>query len=132
MTSVSIESFKEVRMITGVGVDLIEINRVVQACQNENFLTRYFTVHEIELIKTDYTMAADNFAVKEAVAKVLGTGFRGFAPIDIEVLRNHYGKPYVNLYGGAAELAKTQGNLIIHVSISNTKDYANAFAVGEA
>ena len=119
-------------MITGIGVDLIEVNRVVRACQKDSFLRRCYTIREIELIKPDLKKAADNFAVKEAVAKMLGTGFRGFTPIDIEVLRNSDGKPYVELYGKAAELAIQQGIAIIHVSISNTKDYANAFVVGEA
>ncbi len=119
-------------MITGIGVDLIEINRVVQAYRKETFQKRYFTALEIELIRQDLKKAADNFAVKEAVSKMLGTGFRTFFPIDIEVLRNSEGKPYVNLYGAAAELAKAQGVSNIHVSISNTKDYANAFVVGEA
>lgn len=119
-------------MVTGIGVDLVEINRVVQACQKESFKQRYFTKPEIELMNTDQKKAADNFAVKEAVAKMLGTGFRGFTPIDIEVLRNEVGKPYVNLYGKAAELARQQGVVKIHVSISNTKEFANAFVVGEA
>lgn len=119
-------------MVTGIGVDLIEISRVVQACRKESFIRRYFTKQEIELITADQRKAADNFAVKEAVAKMLGTGFRGFTPIDIEVLRNETGKPYVNLYGKAAELARQQGVTRVHVSISNTKEFANAFAVGEA
>ncbi|MDD3173838.1 MAG: holo-ACP synthase [Herbinix sp.] len=118
-------------MITGIGVDLIEINRVVKACQKEHFLKRYYTEQELELINLDVKKAADNFAVKEAVSKMLGTGFRGFTPKDIEVLRNLEGKPYVNLYGCAAELAKQLGTTVIHVSISNTKDYANAFVIGE-
>lgn len=119
-------------MITGIGVDLIEINRVVQAYQKEGFKLRYYTQAEIDFIQREYRRAADNFAVKEAVAKMLGTGFRSFTPIDIEVLRNQDGKPYVNLYGKAAELAKSQGVNHIHVSLTNTKDYANAFVIGEA
>jgi len=119
-------------MITGIGVDLIEISRVVSACSKDSFLSRYFTDKEIELIKKDMKKAADNFAVKEAVSKMLGTGFSGFMPIDIEVLRNKDGKPYVNLYGKASELAKQQSTQRIHVSITNTKDYANAFVVGES
>ena len=118
-------------MITGIGVDLIEISRVVQACQKDSFRLRCFTEAELELIGADRKKAADNFAVKEAVAKMFGTGFRGFQLKDIEVLRNAEGKPYVNLYGGAQELAKVQGVTTIHVSISNTKDYANAFVIGE-
>ncbi|NLC18687.1 MAG: holo-ACP synthase [Clostridiales bacterium] len=119
-------------MITGIGVDLIEVSRVVKACEKEGFLTRCFTEKERDLIKSNIKMAADNFAVKEAVAKMLGTGFSGFGPIDIEVLRDEAGKPYVNLFGKAARLANEQGVSKIHVSISNTKEYANAFAVGES
>jgi holo-[acyl-carrier protein] synthase len=118
-------------MITGIGVDLIEIERVTKACQKESFLTRYFTEAEQKLIKEDIRKAADNFAVKEAVAKMLGTGFRTFFPIDVEVLRTKEGAPYVNLYGKAEELAGKQRVTKIHVSITNTKDYANAFVVAE-
>jgi holo-[acyl-carrier protein] synthase len=88
-------------------------------------------VHEIEIIRKDIKKAADNFAVKEAVAKMFGTGFRKIKPIEIEVLRNPEGKPYVNLHGEAAGMADQQGITHIHVSITNTKDYANAFVVGE-
>lgn len=119
-------------MITGVGVDLVEIDRVVHACQKEAFLKRYFTDQEITLIQKDMKKAADNFAVKEAVSKMLGTGFRDFMPIDIEVLRDDFGKPYVKLFGKAAELAKQQQITNIHVSIANTKEYSNAFAVAES
>lgn len=118
-------------MITGIGVDLIEVDRVLKACRKTGFLHRYFTKNEIQNIESDLRIAADNFAVKEAVSKMLGTGFRTFTPIDVEVLRNKAGKPYVNLYGQAAEIAKLQEVTKIHVSISNTKDYANAFVVGE-
>lgn len=118
-------------MITGIGVDLIEVARVTKACEKESFLKRYFTNPEIDLIKQDIKKAADNFAVKEAVAKMLGSGFHSFFPVDIEVLRTPEGKPYVNLYGKAQELADMQGITHVHVSITNTKEFANAFAVGE-
>lgn len=72
-----------------------------------------------------------SFAVKEAVAKVFGTGFRTFMPGDIEVLRDELGKPYVRLYGGALEQFEKMGMEQIHVSISNTNGLAMAFAVGE-
>ena len=41
------------------------------------------------------------------------------------------GKPYVNLYGGAAKRAFELNVGIIHVTITNTKEYAQAFAVAE-
>lgn len=132
-------------MVTGIGMDLVEIDRVIkacqktgkacreagEACQGAGFLKRYYTEAEIRLIGEDLTKAADNFAVKEAVSKMLGTGFRGFTPIDIEVLRDSNGKPFVNLYGAAKKLAKEQGISAIHVSIANTRVLSGAYVIGE-
>jgi holo-[acyl-carrier protein] synthase len=118
-------------MITGIGVDLIEIERVSRACRKAGFLKRYYTEEEIRLVGDDFIKAADNFAVKEAVSKMLGTGFRKFTPIDIEVLRDNQGKPYVNLFGTAEKIAKKQGVSVIHVSITNTKELASAYVIGE-
>ncbi|MFQ8841687.1 MAG: holo-ACP synthase [Clostridium fessum] len=64
---------------------------------------------------------AGDFAVKEAVSKVFGTGFRGFGLLDIEVLRDELGKPWVRLHGGAKKLADSLKITRIHVSITNTR-----------
>lgn len=119
-------------MIVGIGTDMIEIDRVIKACEKEAFLTRFFTGEEIRLIRRDRKKSADNFAVKESVVKLFGTGFSGIMPADVEVLRDEYGKPYVNLYGAAKEMADRLGISRIHVSITNTRKYASAFAVGES
>lgn len=119
-------------MIVGIGTDLIEIERVKRACEKEAFLMRYFTIREQEMFGNNYVKYAGNFAVKEAVAKCFGTGFREFMPIDIEVLRNAVGAPYVNLYKNAFTYAEEAGITNIHVSISNTKEHAAAFAVAES
>ncbi|MBT9779370.1 holo-[acyl-carrier-protein] synthase [Clostridium sp. MCC353] len=118
-------------MIFGIGTDLIEIERVEKACAKDAFLKRTYTECECRQAKGKASMLAGNFAVKEAVAKSFGTGFRRFMPIDIEVLRDEAGKPYVNLYRGAKELAEESGIVRIHVSISNTQMHAVAFAVAE-
>lgn len=118
-------------MIKGVGTDLIEIERVKKACAKEAFLLRVFTEQECRQAGGCAARLAGNFAVKEAVSKVFGTGFRGFSPRDIEVLRDELGKPYVNLYGKAKETAKKLGIRRLFVSISNTARYASAYAVGE-
>ena len=62
---------------------------------------------------------------------MFGTGFREISLKEIEVLRDKLGKPYVNLYGKADKMAKEQKVSTIHVSITNTTDYANAFVIGE-
>lgn len=118
-------------MIIGIGTDMIEIERVVKACEKEAFLLRAFTSEEVLLIKKDARKSADNFAVKEAVSKMFGTGFQGISLSEIEVLRDDKGKPYVNLYGNAKRLSKQLGIKKIHVSITNTRDLAEAFVVGE-
>ncbi len=118
-------------MLTGVGCDIIEIERMKKACEKEAFLLRVFTEEERRQADGRPSVLAGTFAVKEAVAKVLGTGFRSFMPIDVEVLRDDLGKPYVNLHGGAKRLAQEKDIRRIEVSISDTAEYAMAFAVGE-
>lgn len=118
-------------MILGIGTDMIEIERVRKACEKEAFLTRIYTEKECRLAEGNASRLAGNFAVKEAVAKALGTGFRSFMPIDIEVLRDGLGKPYVVLHGGAKDRFEQMHMERMEVSISNTKEYALGFAVGE-
>ena len=102
-----------------------------QACGKDAFLSRVYTEEERRQAGGKLSVLAGSFAVKEAVAKVLGTGFRTFMPIDIEVLRDELGKPYVRLYGNAKKLAREKKIIRIEVSISDTREYAMAFAVGE-
>lgn len=118
-------------MIIGVGTDLIEIERVKKACEKEAFLLRVYTEEERRQAGDEISRLAGDFAVKEAVSKVFGTGFRSFELKDIEVLRDELGKPYVKLYRGAEKMAFQLGICRIHVSITNTKQQAAAFAVGE-
>lgn len=118
-------------MIVGIGNDLIEVERVIKACNRERFLEKCFTARERELIKNDKRKASDNFAVKEAVAKMFGTGFHGISVNEIEVLRNELGAPYINLYGAALALSEKLKIQKIHVSITNTKEFSSAYVIGE-
>ena len=117
--------------MTGVGCDLIEIERVKKACEKEAFFVRVYTENERRQADGRASVLAGTFAVKEAVAKVFGTGFREFMPKDIEVLRDELGKPYVVLHGNAKRVAEEKKIRKIEVSISNTAEHAMAFAVGE-
>lgn len=117
-------------MIIGVGVDAVEIDRVKHACERSHFTERIFTKDEIAQFDKRKIRAASDFAGKEAVVKVFGTGFAGCQPADIEILRNEKGAPYVKLYGGAKKIAKELGITNIKISITNTSDTATAFAVG--
>jgi holo-[acyl-carrier protein] synthase len=122
-------------MIIGIGSDLIEVERIRHAvCRHSRFLTRNFTELEIAFFETrqmnPYPIAT-NFALKEAVSKALGTGFRGFNLVDIEILRDSNGKPYVNLYKGAAVRLEQLTGRVIHVTASHDKRQVMAYCVIE-
>lgn len=111
-----------------VGVDIIEIARIAQAAQNRRFLERVFTPAELERClsrKQPWEELAGRWAAKEAVVKCLGQRVNWK---DIEILNEPSGKPYVQLYGRAQELAN--GRRVI-ISISHCKEYAVATALLE-
>ncbi|MDU7066374.1 MAG: holo-ACP synthase [Clostridium perfringens] len=126
-------------MIIGIGVDIIEIERVRQAIQNnKNFLSKLFTEREIDYFisrNMNSEVIAGNFAAKEAVSKALGTGIRGFSFKDIEILRNELGKPEVILHNGANlignKLVGNNNSLKVHLSISHNNSSAIAYSVLE-
>ena len=123
--------------IVGVGVDAVEISRVATALQRTpTLLDRLFTERERATCITRcgdlrFGGLAARFAAKEAVAKALGTGIRGFGFRDIEVLGDELGKPTVTLHGGAATIAAAAGVTAIHLSLSTSTDLAVANAVAE-
>ena len=126
-------------MIIGIGVDIIEIERVRQAIQNnKNFLSKLFTEREIDYFisrNMNSEVIAGNFAAKEAVSKALGTGISGFSFKDIEILRNELGKPEVILHNGANlignKLVGNNNSLRVHLSISHNNSSAIAYSVLE-
>ena len=118
-------------MIAGIGTDFVEIYRIEEMLLRGRHLLRIFTTTELAYAKDNAATLAGNFAVKEAVSKVFGIGFFGVEPYEIEVLRNEAGAPYVKLYGKAKKIAKDKQISRIHVSITNTREFAQAFAIGE-
>ncbi|MCL2702684.1 MAG: holo-ACP synthase [Defluviitaleaceae bacterium] len=121
-------------MVIGVGIDMIEISRIEKAASKAAFLSRVFSGRELELFRErgeNIKILAGCFAGKEAVSKALGTGFAGFWPSDVEVLRDGNGKPFVVLNGKAGEIAADLGVRTWHISITNTAEYAAAFVIAE-
>lgn len=121
-------------MIVGIGNDIIEVDRIKKAASRDGFIEKYFTELEQQLFEERHQnigTIGGNFSVKEAVSKALGTGVRGFALTDIEVLRNDLGKPEVTLYNKAKDLSDHLGINRWHVSISHSKTAITAMAIGE-
>jgi holo-[acyl-carrier protein] synthase len=121
-------------MDNAVGVDIIEIERVAQALARfgDRFLRRVYTPMEAALYGRRPQELAARFAAKEAVMKALGTGNRGVAWREIEVLPDRRGKPLVFLHGRARQRALALGLAGLDVSMSHSRHYAVALAVAHA
>lgn len=114
-------------MIVGIGIDIIEIERVARAVSRQRFRERVFTEAEREYCDaaSGAERYAGRFAAKEAIAKALGAGL---AWHDVEILRAENGAPLPRLHG---EALKRLGDARVHLSISHSRDYAVAHAVVE-
>ena len=122
--------------VIGIGTDIIECERIGGMLQKhgDEFLRRVFTQREIDYC-TDRKMAelhyAGRWAAKEAVLKVLGTGWaKGIQWTDVEVVNLASGAPSIVLLNRALEIAEELGIQQVQVSISHCKAYATAFAIG--
>jgi len=117
-----------------VGVDIVEIERVERALERfgQRFLRRVYTTVEVASCRGRVYELAARFAAKEAVMKALGTGARGVAWREIEILPNHRGKPLVYLHGRAHARAQAISLKGLDVSMSHSREYAMAFAVGQS
>ena len=119
--------------IFGVGIDIIEIDRIEKAMnKNNRFLERIFTKKEIEYFQNKKFKAntiAGNFAAKEAVSKSLGMGIRNYKFVDIEILRDNLGKPTINTYNNFRKICEENKIIDINISISHSKQYAVANAI---
>ena len=117
--------------IIGIGIDAVEVERVLKACSKESFINTCFTENEKQIIEHRKESAATNFAGKEAVSKAFGTGFSKFHLKDIEILRSKSGAPYVNLYNKAHDIANNLGIINIHISLTDTDAMAMAYVIAE-
>lgn len=114
-----------------VGIDIIEVERITKALNNEKFLARVFSLQELEYAKKykDYTShLAGFFCAKEAVMKAL-ENCKQLSFLDIEVCHCASGKPYVILSKKAKEIFDKNNYKNIEISISQTKNYATAICV---
>lgn len=115
----------------GIGIDIIEIERIKNAVDNygENFLRRVYTPAEVKYCTRQKAYRvpelAVRFAAKEAYSKAVGAGLKGFGRsnrglswLDIEIVNNQDGKPHLAFQG------KILAN--VQVSLSHSRDYAVA------
>jgi len=127
-------------MIYGVGIDVIEINRIKNELIKfgESFCKAIFTDNEISYCQRGSNISvqsqcfAGRFAAKEAFFKAVGIGLReGLTWKDIEVHNDEYGKPRFILKNKALEIISDKKISNIQLSISHCKTVATAVVILE-
>ncbi len=122
-------------MIIAHGIDLVDFPRIEDMItrHEERFLDRIFTKTEqayADSKKNRVEKYAGRFAAKEAVLKLIGTGWRGkIAWTDIEIVNTSSGQPQVKLDGEVKRVAEKLGISQISISITHTANFAIASAV---
>jgi holo-[acyl-carrier protein] synthase len=119
-------------VIVGVGLDLIEIDRIERAlARRPRLAERLFTEEELayahERSRPGQHLAA-RFCAKEAVAKALGLEAWAFRSVEVIATR---GAPTVRLEGTAAERASELGAQI-SVSLTHSDVTAGAVAIASS
>ena len=129
-----LEAYILVRMIRGIGVDMVAVARLEGAMRRwgERFMRRVFTPRErAQVMSSPFPVEglAARFAAKEAFLKALGKGLFEIPFIDIEVVREQRGRPFFVLHGRAREVVPS--GIRIHLSLSHDAGMAIAFVVLE-
>ena len=121
--------------IKGLGIDVIEIERIKDAIksQGQKFLNRLFTPNEqkyCQNLKKDPSIRfASRFCAKEACVKAFGTGFgKDISFLDIEIVNNQLGKPEILL---SEPVTKRFSNPSLPLSMSHSKLSATAVVIWE-
>jgi holo-[acyl-carrier protein] synthase len=120
-------------MIVGIGTDIVRIARFEALLERHGPRVAERILGAEELIEfaaaaRPARFLAKRFAVKEAVAKAFGTGFRdGLSLRHIGLRHDALGRPLLSFSGRAEELCVRLGVGDTHVSVADEHDYAIAF-----
>ena len=121
-------------MILGHGIDIVEVARMRRATGRHGgaFITRFFAPEEIARaahIKEPAAFYAARFAAKEAFAKALGTGFRGFGPKDVWVVGGEGEPPALAFSEPLRSLIAAKGGGDFILSLTHEKKFAAASVI---
>lgn len=120
-------------MILGIGIDIIEIDRIKDSIEKfgDRFINKIFTPNEIAYCKSkanSYQHYAARFAAKEAISKAIGTGWNNeFHWKDIEISNESSGAPLVKLSGKMEKILV--GNKALKITMSHSHNYVSSFAI---
>lgn len=123
-------------MIAGLGIDIIEVERIAEKIEKDNgFRELVFSAREIAYCESKthkHEHYAARFAAKEAFFKALGTGWlNGTAFNEVEIINNAQGKPEIALLGVTNDTVGTLGNFSITVALTHIQSTASAVVILE-
>jgi holo-[acyl-carrier protein] synthase len=120
-------------MVIGIGIDIIEIERIKESVDRfgDIFLNKIYTQTELDycLKKINkYQHLAARFAAKEAVYKALSTGWdKELSWQNIEIYNEPNGMPIVKLKGSLESFLTKDKSL--KISMSHSRDYVACVAI---
>ena len=122
-------------MIVGIGLDIVELDRIQRAWDRFGlkFAQRILTPGELkDLPPRPVSFLAARFAGKEAGVKAMGTGFsRGISFHSLGIHTQPSGKPWLEFYDQALEQAEKLQLVRVHISLTHGRDTACAVVVLE-
>lgn len=123
-------------MVTGLGTDIVDVERIAQRISNNSGFTQLvFTHAEISYCEKQADSAqhyAARFAAKEAFFKALGTGWAGGTAFnEVEIVHDEQGCPQIQLHGETAQTLAALQKLRILVSLSHIQTMATAVVIIE-
>ena len=124
--------------IIGIGVDIINNNRLKKLIKNKKFIERVFTLNEqkkSKKMKNKLNFFSKRYAAKEAFSKATGFGISNNLHFkNIEIDNNKKGKPSINLDKSTCIYLKKKfkvKSFRTNLSLSDEKNYSIAYVVIE-
>lgn len=124
-------------MIIGIGTDIVSVARISATYERQGaaFARRLLSEAELvefQAIKVPGPWLAKRWAAKEAFGKAAGTGI--LVPLTLSGIgigHDSLGQPFFQLTPTIQGFLKTKGVTQTHLSISDEREHAVAFAVFE-
>ena len=124
--------------IIGIGVDIVNNNRIKKLIKNKSFIKRIFTNYEQKSscnLKNKLNYYSKRFAAKEAFSKASGLGIsKNLHFKNIEIKNNKKGRPSINIQPLTKKFLKKKFNVKsfkTNLSLSDEKNYSIAYVIIE-
>lgn len=111
-------------MVVGLGIDLVEVERIRRAMENPRFVYKILTDAERLYCGDNASRVAGRWAAKEAIYKAVGVPLTW---MDLEILPDELGAPRVRILSNHFDTKR----LRLNVSITHERSHAAAVAVLE-